>query len=298
MRPFAYAAPASVDEAVALLADGGARARPLAGGTDILVQLRQGRFDLDLLVDVKRIPELRQVMYDAGTGLRVGAAVTCAELTDHPQVREHYPGLVDATSIIGGIAIQGRATLGGNLCNAAPSGDAISAMVVLGAHAVVAGPEGQRQVPVASFCTAPGKTVLGLGEVVVALTFPVPQPHSGAAYLRFIPRGEMDIAVAGAGAWIRLTEDHSSIADARIALAAVAPTPLLVTKACVTLIDAQPTEAVFAEAAALAMDAARPIEDTRGTIAQRRHLVGELVKRALRKAMARAGNDGCCGEEV
>jgi CO/xanthine dehydrogenase FAD-binding subunit len=224
--------------------------------------------------------------------------VTCAELSEHPAVRAHYPGLIDAVTIIGGTAIQGRATLGGNLCNAAPSGDAISAMIVLGAEAVVAGPEGRRKVGVASFCTAPGKTVLGNGEVVVALTFPVPQPHAGAAYVRFIPRGEMDIAVAGAGAWVALTEDHTSIADARIALAAVAPTPLCATAAAAALIGAQPTEEAFAEAAALAMDVARPIEDTRGTVAQRRHLVGVLVKRALRYAVTRAGSDGCPEEEV
>jgi CO/xanthine dehydrogenase FAD-binding subunit len=298
MNPFRYEAPTSVDEAVALLAAGGARARPLAGGTDILVQLRQGRFDLDLLVDLKRIPELRQVTYEAGTGLRVGAAVTCAELAEHPLVREHYPGLIDAASIIGGAAIQGRATLGGNLCNAAPSGDGISAMIALGAEAVVAGPGGRRTVPVDSFCTAPGKTVLGNGEIVVALSFPAPRPHSGAAYVRLIPRGEMDIAVAGAGAWVALTEDHVLIADARIALAAVAPTPLCAAEAGAALIGEEPTEEAFARAAALAMEVARPIEDTRGTLAQRRHLVGVLVKRALRKAVARAGADGCRGEEA
>ena len=288
MKPFAYEAPTSVDEAVALLAGKGERARPLAGGTDILVQLRQGRFDLDLLVDLKRIPELLRVTYDSAEGLTVGAAVTCAVLSEHSAVREAYPGLIDAASIIGGTAIQGRATLGGNLCNAAPSGDSISAMMVLGGEAIVAGPRGRRQVPVSAFCTAPGKTVLERGELVVALKFPAPQSHTGACYLRFIPRGEMDIAVAGAGAWVALNETHTRIEDARIALAAVGPTPIDAAAAAASLIGQPPSEAPYETAAALAAEAATPIEDTRGTVAQRRHLVGVLVTRALRGAVERA----------
>jgi carbon-monoxide dehydrogenase medium subunit len=288
MKAFAYAAPTSVDEAVALLADRGKQARPLAGGTDILVQLRQGRHDLDLLVDVKRIPDLTRVEYQAATGLTVGAAVNCAALCERPEVREHYPGLVDAASIIGGAAIQGRATLGGNLCNAAPSGDGIAALIMLGATAILAGPDGQRQVAVASFCTGPGATVLHKGELVVALHIPAPVPDAGARYLRFIPRGEMDIAVAGAGAWVALSGDHSHIIDARIALAAVAPTPLLVTAAADALVGSAPTEEALAKAGALAQAACAPIEDTRGTVAQRRHLVGVLTQRALRGAVARA----------
>jgi carbon-monoxide dehydrogenase medium subunit len=196
--------------------------------------------------------------------------------------------LIDAASIIGGTAIRGRATLGGNLCNAAPSGDTIPAMVVLGAEAEVAGPEGRRRVPVADFCTAPGETVLRPDELVVAFHFPPPRPNSGASYLRFIPRGEMDIAVAGAGAWVALSEDGETISDARVALAAVAPKPLLVEEAGTSLIGQAPSEDVIARAAAKAQAAALPIDDTRGTAAQRRHLVGVLVKRALRRAVARA----------
>jgi CO/xanthine dehydrogenase FAD-binding subunit len=288
MKPFAFEAPTSVDAAVALLAAKGDRARPLAGGTDILVQLRQGRFDVDLLVDLKRIPELLMIEYDAASGLTVGAAVSCAVLTEHPDVRRAYPGLLDAASVIGGSAIQGRATLGGNLCNAAPSGDSIAAMIVLGARAVVAGPEGLREVPVASICTAPGRTTLQRGELVTALKFPPPSPHTGARYIRFIPRGEMDIAVAGAGAWVALTSDRAQVTDARIALSAVAPTPLDVPEAAAALVGQAPDEAAFARAAALASEAARPIDDTRGTVAFRRHLVAVLVKRALQGAVKRA----------
>jgi CO/xanthine dehydrogenase FAD-binding subunit len=288
MKPFAYEAPESVAAAVALLAEKGRRARPLAGGTDLLPQLRQGRWDLDFVVDIKRIPELTRIEFDAGMGLTVGSAVTCAEFCENPDVQALYPGLVDAASIIGGAAIQGRATLGGNLCNAAPSGDSIAAMIVHGAEVIVAGPGGRRTLPVAEFCTAPGATVLALGELVVALRVPAPQPHTGAHYVRFIPRGEMDIAVVGAGAWVALSAGQQRITVARIALSAVAPTSLFVEIAGTYLVGKAPTEAAFAEAAALAQGAASPIEDTRGTVAQRRHLVGVLVKRALRGAVERA----------
>jgi carbon-monoxide dehydrogenase medium subunit len=269
----------------------------MAGGTDLLVQLRRGLYDLDLVVDVKRIPEFDQLSFDPGAGLVVGAAVSCARLCQDPAVQQVYPGLVDAASIIGGPAIQGRATVGGNLCNAAPSGDAIPAMIVLRATCVIAGPRGTRTVPVEAFCTAPGETVLGKGELLVSIHFPAPLPRSGARYLRFIPRREMDIAVVGAGAWVALggnqglRDDRSTIADARIALGAVAPTPLLVEEAGAALIGRSPDEGVFAEAARLAQEAVRPIDDVRGTRAQRHHLVGVLVQRALRGAVCRARGD-------
>jgi len=298
MQPFAYQAPTSVGEAVALLADPAHGARPFAGGTDLLVQMRRGLFAPEMLVDVKRIPELNRIAFDPDAGLTVGAAVSCAWLCDHPAVWQHYPGLIDAASIIGGAAIQRRATLGGNLCNAAPSGDAIPAMIVLDATATLAGPDGTRNVPVADFCTAPGKTVLGPGELLISLHFPVPasntgeRTRSGARYLRFIPRGEMDIAVAGAGAWLALGDD-GTITNARIALSAVAPTPLWVKEAGAALIGKAPTAEAFAAAATIAQEAARPISDVRGTAAQRRHLVGVLTRRALKGALQRAKGEAC-----
>jgi carbon-monoxide dehydrogenase medium subunit len=288
MKPFGYEAPTSVSEATALLADKSRNARPFAGGTDLLVQLRRGLCKVDLLVDVKRIPELNRLSFDPAAGLTVGAAVSCADLCEHPGVRKAYPGLVDAASVIGGTAIQGRATLGGNLCNAAPSGDSIPAMIVLGAVCTIAGPTGTRTVPAETFCTAPGKTVLGADELLVSIHLPAPGPHSGGCYVRFTPRREMDIAVAGAGAWVVLSADHARITDARIALAAVAPTPLHVPPAGTALIGKPPTEDAFSEAAKLAQEAACPITDVRGTTAQRRHLVGVLVRRAIRGAVDRA----------
>jgi CO/xanthine dehydrogenase FAD-binding subunit len=287
MRLFAYQAPTSINEAIALLADEGRSARPLAGGTDLLVQLRRGSAETDLLVDVKRIPELNRISFDPAAGLTIGAAVPCADLCEHPDVQTAYPGLIDAASVIGGAAIQERATLGGNLCNAAPSGDSIPAMIVLGGTCTIVGPRGTRTVPVEAFCTGSGETVLGTGEMLVSIHLPAPTPNSGARYVRFTPRREMDIAVAGAGAWIVLSKDHTTITDARIALAAVAPTPLLVTAANTALIGRLPTEENFAEAAKLAQQAARPITDVRGTEVQRQHLVGVLVKRALRGAVSR-----------
>ncbi len=288
MKSFAYQAPTTIVEAVALLAEKNGRARALAGGTDLLVQMRLKLHDLDLVVDVKKIPELNQISFNPNEGLTLGAAVSCARLYETPEVVANYPGLVDAASIIGGMAIQGRATLGGNLCNAAPSGDAISALIVLGATCTVAGPHGTHTVPVEDFCTGPGQTVLDPGEILVSIHLPTPHLNSGAHYLRVTPRQEMDIAIAGAGASVVLNDDLSEIAEARIALAAVAPTPLLVEAAAASLLGKTPSEEAFVEAAKLAQEAAKPITDVRGTAAQRRHLVGVLVKRALRGAVARA----------
>ena len=288
MIPFEYIAPTTVGEAVTALAEKGDRARPLAGGTDLIVQLRRGVLDVDLVVDVKKIPELNAITYRPGEGLTIGAAVPCHRIVEHADIVKRYPGLVDAVSLIGGTAIKGRATMGGNLCNAAPSGDSIPAMIVLEATCTIAGPAGVRTVPVERFCTGPGKTVLGRDELLVSVHFPPPVAHSGACYLRFIPRHEMDIAVVGVGARVDLSDDLQKIVSARIALGAVAPTPILVREAGDFLAGKAPSETAFSQASALAQEAARPITDMRGTIAYRRHLVGILAKRALRGAVDRA----------
>ena len=286
MRPIEYVAPTTVEEAIAALAEKGEAARPLAGGTDILVQMRGGRRAVDRIVDVKKIPELNELSYDPASGLRVGAAVPCHRIYEDDAIAEAYPGIMDAATLIGGIQIQGRASLGGNLCNAAPSGDSIPALIAHNAIAEVAGPGGRRDVPVEDFCTAPGRTVLGPGEFLVALRIPAPPENFGASYLRFIPRNEMDIAVAGAGASVVL--DGDTVTACRVALASVAPTPVLAEEAGAALVGTSASDEAIAAAAEAARAAAKPISDMRGTAEYRTHLVGVLTTRALRNAIQRA----------
>jgi carbon-monoxide dehydrogenase medium subunit len=288
MKAFDYAAPKSVAEAVGLLAGKGDRARVLVGGTDILVQVREGRRDLDLLVDVKHIPEVNELTYDPGRGAWVGAAVPCYRIAEHPDLARAYPGLIDGASLVGGTQIQSRASVGGNLCNASPAADTIPALIALEAVCVITGPEGTRELPVESFCTAPGRTALARGEMLVGLRLPPPRPHTGSAYLRFIPRNEMDIAVVGAGASVTLYDGGTACVAARVALAAVAPTPLLVPEAGAALVGRPPDARHVEQAAGLARAAARPISDMRGDADYRRHLVGVLTKRALLTAIERA----------
>ena len=288
MKALGYACPETLEEAVALMAEHDGRARPLAGGTDIIVQVREGHRDLDLMVDVKRIPQLRQLTHDAAEGLVLGAAVPCCEFYENARVASLYPGLVAAAELVGGTAIQSRASFGGNLCNSSPAADTIPALIAHEAVCVIAGPDGQREVPVESFCTAPGRNVLGRGELLVSLRIPTPRPNSGAHYLRFIPRNEMDIAVVGAGSAVVLNDAGDTFVSGRVGLGAVAPTPLLVEEAAEVLSGSPVSDAVIDQAAAAASRAARPISDMRGTIEQRKHLSGVLTRRTLVKAVARA----------
>ena len=287
MKPFGYRAPTSLQEALALLDNRFLRVRPLAGGTDLLVQLRSGRVKIDILVDIKRISETKNLSYHPMEGLTIGAAVPCYRLYEDRQIQNLYPALADSASLIGGVAVQGRATIGGNVCNSAPSGDFLPTLIVLGASCLIRKLRGERFVPVEQFCTGPGSNVLERGELLVSLHVPPPGPNSGARYLRFIPRGEMDIAVVGVGARVDLTDDLSKIVSARIALGAVEPTPILVREAGDFLAGKVPSEEVFRQAAFLAQEAARPITDMRGTIAYRRRLVKILIQRALQSAVDR-----------
>ena len=286
MKWIDYASPSSVGEAVDLLAEHGERARVLAGGTDILVILRTGRREAGLLVDVKDIPELNEITYDPDSGLTLGAAVPCYRVYGNAAVSHAYPGLIDAASLIGGTQIQGRASIGGNLCNSAPSADAIPILIALGVTCKIAGPNGAREVAVEDFCTGPGQNVLQPGELLVSLHFPPPVPNSGANYIRFIPRNEMDIAVAGAGVSVVL--EDGVFKSARIALASVAPTPLFVKEAGEALAGQPVNEQTIQKAAEIAGDAARPITDMRGTVEYRKHLCGVLTRRALNTAIERA----------
>jgi CO/xanthine dehydrogenase FAD-binding subunit len=282
---FDYAAPLSVAEAVGLLT-AHPSARLLAGGTDLLVQLRAGRKETDLVVDAKRIPELNALHYDPAHGLTLGSAVPCYRIYRDKTVARAYPSLVEVASLIGGTQIQGRASIGGNVCNAAPSADSIPLLIALGATCRIAGPRGSRDVAVEDFCVAPGRTVLQPGELLVSLHLPAPAPHSGARYLRFIPRNEMDIAVAGVG--VEVVLENGRFRSARVALAAVAPTPLYVREAGETLAGSPVDEASIAAAAEIARKTARPITDMRGTSDYRSHLCAVLTRRALEAAVERA----------
>jgi len=282
---FDYAAPASLGEAVGLLT-AHPSARLLAGGTDLLVQLRAGRKETDLVVDIKRVPELNAIQYDAKAGLTLGAAVPCYRIYGNATVVRHYPALAEVAAIIGGTQIQGRASIGGNLCNASPSADSVPLLIALGATCRIAGTKGTREIPVEDFCTAPGRNALQPGELLVSLQIPAPKPNSGARYLRFIPRNEMDIAVAGVG--VEVVLENGTFRSARIALASVAPTPLFVREANAALAGRPVNDTSIAAAADAARSAASPITDMRGTADYRRHLCAVLTRRALEAAIQRA----------
>ena len=290
MQEFDYIRAGNIEEAVGLLAQDGARI--LSGGTDLIVQLREGRREARVVVDIKSLPEVNVLAYDPEIGLTLGAAVPCWRIAADPTVRALYPGLVDAASLIGGVQIQGRATLGGNLCNASPAADSAPALIVHEAICVAAGPGGRREVAAEDFCIGPGRNSLQHGEILLAFRIPAPPAHFGAHYLRFIPRNEMDIAVVGAGAAVVLDASLERFVGARVALGAVAPTPLYVREAGEYLAGRPATAEEIEAAARIAQEAARPITDMRGTVAQRKHLSGVLARRALTEAVARARMGG------
>jgi CO/xanthine dehydrogenase FAD-binding subunit len=283
--PTSYEAPRSVAHAVDLLvADPGAKI--FAGGTDLLVQFRAGLRKPTAFVDIKRIPELTSIAIDRD-GLRLGAAAPAVEICQHAELKRLWPGLIEAVNLIGSTQIQGRASVGGNLCNASPAADTTCALIVNRAECVIAGPKGERTVPVEHFCTAPGKTVLERGELLVAIRVPRPAARTSDAYLRLIPRTEMDIAVAGAG--VSVTLDANGVCTAaRVAIGAVAPTALLVPDAATALIGSRLDAAALARVADASTAAARPISDKRGTTAYRRTMAGVLTRRAAAIAAERA----------
>ncbi len=281
-----YQSPASVKEAVDLLASHPGTAHFLAGGTDLLVKLRAGFVAPQMVVDLKAIPQMRGITVDA-RGFRIGAATSCAEIGEHAGLAAAWPGVVEALQLIGSTQIQGRASLGGNLCNASPAADSVPALIAAGAICEVAGPGGEREAPVEKIVTGPGKTSLTRGEFVTGFRLPKPQPRSGDAYLRFIPRTEMDIAVVGVG--VALTLDAAGVCThARVGLGAVAPTPLLVADAAKALIGTRVDDAALAALARAASAACKPIDDKRGTVAYRIKVAGVLARRAAQTALERA----------
>ncbi len=286
MSEMRYEAPKTLAAAVALLSAADGSARILAGGTDLLIQLRGGRIEPTLLVDIKGIPEMTAIVADSG-GFRLGAAVTLMQLTEHQAFAQEWPGVIDGVKFIGSIQVKGRATLGGNLCNASPAADSVPALIAADAVVSIIGPAGRRETPVAEIATGPGKTALAPGEIVTTLQLPRRARHSGDAYLRFTPRTEMDIAVVGAA--VHLTLEKQGVCNrARVALGAVASRAFLVPEAAATLIGTRVDGPALACLAEAARAASRPIDDKRGTREFRLKIIGVMAQRAAEIALERA----------
>jgi carbon-monoxide dehydrogenase medium subunit len=286
MSELKYESPSSLDAAVALLAGAGGAGRVLAGGTDLLVQMRADMVAPDLIVDIKRIPETRRIDKENG-GFRIGAAVAGSELGENADLKAAWPGVVEAAELIGSTQIQGRASMGGNLCNGSPAADSVPALVAADATVDIIGPNGRRTAAVADIPAGPGKTTLAPGEIVVSFFLPERPAHASDAYLRFIPRTEMDIAVVGAGVNLTLDEGGTCTA-ARVALGAVAPTVLLVPEAADALIGTKVDVAALEKLAAAASAACKPIDDKRGTREYRIKVAGVMARRAAEIARQRA----------
>lgn len=286
MSDMRYEAPKTLEAAVALLAGANGEARVLAGGTDLLIQMRGDRVDPALLVDVKGISEMTSIIAENG-GFRFGAAVCAMALSEHEAFSKAWPGLTEAAMLIGSYQIKGRATVGGNLCNASPAADSVPALIAAGATATIMGPGGKRQARVEDIATGPGKNSLAKGEIVTSFLLPARPAHSGDAYLRFIPRTEMDIAVVGAGVNLTL-DDKGTCTQARVCLGAVAERALLVQAAADALIGSKVDAAALERMGAACSAAAKPIDDKRGTKAFRIKVSGVMAKRAAAIALDRA----------
>jgi carbon-monoxide dehydrogenase medium subunit len=263
-------------------------ARALAGGTDLVPQLREGRRHAARIVDLKHIPEMTAITVLPDGCVQIGAAVTAAAVARHATIAGSYPAVAESAQLIGGVQVQNRASLGGNICNAAPSADGVPALICHGAQAAIVGCDGTREMPVEAIFAGPGRTTLAAGELLIAIRLPPTAPNSAGAYRRFTPRREMDIAIAGAGAWLRLGAD-GTIAEARLALASVAPTPIRAPTAERKLLGERPSGTLFEEAGRLAAKDARPISDTRGSANYRGTLVAVLMARALGDCARRVG---------
>lgn len=282
-----YEAPKTSKEAARLMAGAKGKAYVLAGGTDLLVQMKSGLIEPDLVVDIKKIPATQEIS-KSKSGFKIGAGVSGARMRDHKGMNKAWPGVVEACNLIGSDQIQGRCTMVGNLCNASPAADSVPALVAARAKASVVGPKGRRTVAVEKIPTGPGSTSLKKGEIIESVSLPAPKPRSGDAYLRFIPRTEMDIAVCSAG--VSLTISAAGVVkEARVALGAVAPTVVLVPKAAKAIIGTKLDDEALAKLAAECEKACNPIDDKRGTIEFRTEVAGVLARRAAKIAYERAG---------
>jgi carbon-monoxide dehydrogenase medium subunit len=286
MTDIRYMAPTTLEEAIGAFAAAGSAGRILAGGTDLLVQMRSGIVKPGLIIDIKKIAEVTEIAETADGGFRIGAAVSGAELAEHPRFKKVWPGVLEAVNLIGSKQVQGRASAGGNLCNASPAGDSVPAMIAAGAVVTVQGPNGRRELEVEKVPAGPGRTNLAAGEILVSFKLPPRRGGSGDAYLRMIPRTEMDIAVVGCG--VSLTLKNGICTAARVGLGAVAPVALLVEAAATALIGSKLDVAAFEAAANACRAACRPIDDKRGTIAYRTKIAGVLLKRTATIAAKRA----------
>ncbi|TPL07901.1 xanthine dehydrogenase family protein subunit M [Mesorhizobium sp. B2-4-14] len=282
-----YIRPLSIEDAVGQLAGSAGPAAILAGGSDLLVRMKGGFIEPELIVDIKGIAGLSDIR-ETADGFSIGAAVPCAVLGESAVLKKAWPGVVEAAKLIGSKQVQGRCTMTGNLCNASPAADSVPALVAAGARAVIAGPGGRRTIAVEAVPVGPGKTSLARGEIIEAILLDKRAPHSGDAYLRFIPRTEMDIAVVSAG--VNLTLDEAGVVTAaRVAIGAAAPTVLLVEEGAEALVGRKLDEAALERLAKVCSGACRPIDDKRGTIEFRRKVAGVLARRAAMTAYARAG---------
>jgi carbon-monoxide dehydrogenase medium subunit len=289
MTDIRYLSPRTLDEAISAFSAAGSAARILAGGTDLLVQMRSGAVRPGLIVDIKKIAEMTAIEQTADGGFRIGAAVPGAVLAEHPRFGKVWPGVLEAINLIGSTQVQGRASAGGNLCNGSPAGDSVPALIAAGAIVTVRGPNGPREMPVEQVPAGPGRTNLLPGEILVSFTLPPRQQGSSDAYLRMIPRTEMDIAVVGCG--VSLMLKNGVCTAARVGLGAVAPTVLLVEPAAKALIGSKLDDAALNAAATACSAACRPIDDKRGTIAYRTKVAGVLLKRTAAIAAKRAGGN-------
>lgn len=282
-----YFRPTSFDEAAKLAADSDGTIRFLAGGTDVLVQLRADIVEPDRLIDIKKIPGVHDISRGADGSWNIGVAVTGAEMSEHPDLHAAWPGVVEAMDLVGSTQIQGRATLTGNLCNGSPAADSVPAMIAAGVEVSITGPNGTRRIPVEQVPTGPGRTSLAKGEVISGLHIPARGEHGGDAYQRFIPRTEMDIAVVGVA--VSLRRDGDTVTEARVSLGAAAPTALLLADAAKTIVGSKLDDAALDALAAAVSAACKPIDDKRGTIEFRTEVAGVLARRVAKIAYDRAG---------
>ncbi|MDA8687850.1 xanthine dehydrogenase family protein subunit M [bacterium] len=280
-----YLAAKTIDEAVQAHNQANGSARFLAGGTDLLVQIKSGIKKPNLVIDVKKIVELNNIEEISENEFIVGASVSGANLNRNKKFASLWPGVIEAFRLIGSEQIQGRASLGGNLCNGSPAGDSVPALIAAGCTAIIAGPDGKKELPIEEFHTGPGKTILKNGEMLVSLKFPKRESNSSDAYLRMTPRTEMDIAVVGCG--VNLTLDNDTCTSVRVSLGAVAPTPLLIKEASDIMVGTNLNSEVLEKVAKICMESCNPINDKRGTIEYRIKVAGVLFKRATLIAIDR-----------